>query len=149
MLLVGLKWEKVNQNSHRLLKNTTDEFFYEALDHILLAIREQFDQPGYQTYQKLEELVFKACRGEDFREELDFVSNFYDTDVDKFQLQTQLPLLKHLIPNDKLSLSEVIRAMSALLPSERLFFSAVSVVLKLLLVLPATNAKSERSFSAL
>lgn len=119
--------------------------FYEALDHILLAIREWFDQPGYQTYQKLEELVFKACRGE----ELDFVSNFYDTDVNKPQLQTQLPLLKHLIPNDKLSLLKVIRAMSALSPSERLSFSAVSGVLKLLLVLPATNATSERSFSAL
>ena len=52
----------------------------------------------------------KACRDEDYAEELEFVADFYGTDVDSFQLQTQLPLMKHLFEGDylpKLTLSDV------------------------------------------
>ena len=52
-----------------------------------------FKQSDYQIYWNLEDLLLKACRGQDFETELDFVYDFYTMDVKK-DLQTQLPLLR-------------------------------------------------------
>ena len=67
--------------------------YYEALDLVIEAITKRFDQPGYKVYRNLDDLVLKACRGQEYTEELDFVCSFYKSDVDRQQLQAQLPLL--------------------------------------------------------
>ena len=44
-----------------------DEFhqiFFDSLDHMKSAIEESFDQPSFQTYLELEELLLCAARGE-------------------------------------------------------------------------------------
>ena len=46
------------------------QIFYEAVDLIVHAIDDRFDQPGYQTYGCLEDLVLKAANEEDFDEQL-------------------------------------------------------------------------------
>ena len=48
-----------------------------------------------------------------------------------------------------LSISYVVKVLSELSCAQRVAFSQVFIVMNLLLVLPATNATSERSFSAL
>ena len=101
--------------------------FYEAWDNIIKAIKDRFDQPRYHTYRRLEDLIMKGCRSEDYAEELEFVADFYGTDVDSFQMQTQLPLMKHLLEDDLLTLSDVVRVMSGLSTAERVSFAAVSV----------------------
>ena len=67
--------------------------YYEALDLVIEAITKRFDQPGYKVYRNLEDLILKACRGQEYTEELDFVCSFYKSDLDRQQLQAQLPLL--------------------------------------------------------
>ena len=127
------------------------QVYYEAIDHAIEAIRDRFDQPGYSTYQHLEELVLKACKGEVYDSELEFVCSFYKGDSSKDQLETQLPLLQHLCRGtpSEITISDVIRTLSGLQSAERVAISAVWRVMKLLVVMPATNASSERSFSAL
>ena len=75
--------------------------------------------------------------------------------MNKHQLQSQLPLLQLLV-NDKLksedcelSIHFIVSILSDLSVAQRGAFSEVFTVMKLLLVMPATNATSERSFSAL
>ena len=52
--------------------------YYEALDLLATtSITETFDQPGYKVYQNLEIVVLKVCKGEDYDEHLDFISEFY------------------------------------------------------------------------
>ena len=66
-------------------------------------------------------------------------------------LQAQLPLLKPLITGQKtqLTIGAISQQSAGLSNAQEVAFSEVWVLFKLLLVMPATNATSERSFSAL
>ena len=126
--------------------------YYGAVDHVVEAIQDRFDQPGYSTYRNLEELVVKACKGETCDAELDYVCDVYKGDLSKTQLQAQLPLLQPLCDTEginEITIHDVVRILGGLSSAERVAFSSVWTVMKLLLVMPATNASSECSFSAL
>lgn len=139
--------------------SSTEEYYrmlyYEAIDLVIEAITERFDQPGYKIYRNLEDLILNTCRGQRNEEELDFVCNFYKDDLDKQQLRAQLPLLFALF-NDvqksekrEITIHNVLKILCQLSSPQQLAFSQVFIVMKLLLVMPATNSCSERSFSAL
>ena len=129
--------------------------YYEALDLVTEAIMERFNQPGYKVYRNLEDLILKTCREQECEEELDFVCSFYKNNLDRQQLQTQLPLLLALI-NDtqksevrELTIHNIVKILCNLSSPQQVAFSEVLVAMKLLLVMPATNACSESTFSAL
>ena len=119
------------------------------------GIIDRFEQLGYQIYQNLEDLLLKACRGQDYGAELDFVCDFYSKDVKKLDLQAQLPLLKammtelHASDTSKLTLKDIVTSVQDISEVQKVSLCHVWVVFKLLLVMPATIASSERSFSAL
>lgn len=131
------------------------QIYYEALDFVVQAVRDRFDQPGYRVYQNLQELVIKACKGEDYEDQLKAVLDIYKDDLSRPELDAQLPLLKPLCKDiceelgSNFSVGNAVHALSELSVAQRTAFSGVWTILKLLLVLPATNATSERSFSAL
>ena len=137
------------------LKDHYRTIYYEALDLVVEGIKDRFDPPGYQIYQNLEDLLLKACRGQDFEAELDFVCDFYAKDVKKLDLQTQLPLLRammielHASDTSKLTLKDIVKSVQDTSEVQKVSLCHVWVIFKLLLVMPATNASSERSFSAL
>ena len=117
------------------------------------SIKDRFDQPGYLVYRKTQDLLLNVCSGRPYELELDFVCNFYKEDLSKQQLQAQLPLLKALVDTSmkdmELTIHNLVKLLSEMSPTQRVAHSKVWIVLKLLLVMPATNATSERSFSAL
>ena len=128
------------------------QIYYGVIDYVVEAIHDRFDQPGYRTYQNLEELVVKACKGETYNAELDYVCDFYKGDLSRAQLVAQLPLLQPLCATEginELTIHDVVHIVGGLSSAERVVFSSVWTAMKLLLVMPATNASSERSFSAL
>lgn len=128
------------------------QIYYGALDHVVEAIKDRFDQPGYRIYHNLEELVVKACKGEPYNAELDNVCAFYKDDLSRSQLEAQLPLLHPLCGTEginSISIHDIVRILGGLSSAERVAFSSIWTTVKLLLVMPATNASSERSFSAL
>ena len=121
--------------------------YFEALD-LINCIKRRFDQPGYRTYCQLQELLFKAAKGEPYQSELDFVRTFYEGDFSHL-LETQLHTFALLFSGKKSTLQEIIDHLRGLSPSQQELLSEVYKLLKLILVLPATNAISKRSFSAL
>ena len=131
--------------------------YFEAIDLVIEAITERFDQPGYRIYSNLENLILKACKGHDYTEELCIACEFYGYDLDKLQLSTQLLLLVALINDAQKSdekeltctIHNIVEILCKLTSAQKCAFSQVFIVMKLLLVMPATNACSERSFSAL
>ena len=92
----------------------------------------------------------KACKGESYNAELDYFCAFYKEDLSRTQLEAQLPPLKALCDTEGISCSitihDVVRILGGLSSAERVAFSSVWTIMKLLLVMPAS---SERSFSAL
>ena len=132
---------------------TVEDFFrpifFEALDLLIGGIKERFDQPGYRLYSKLEDLLIKAVKKENYDEEFEFVTNFYKDDIDPDQLKLQLDVMSSNIPPESENLNSIIRFLRELSEPQKELVSQVCTLASLVLVMPATNAVSERSFSCL
>ena len=89
----------------------------------------------------MEILLLKVLREEDFGHELQEMSSFFSSDLDKFKLGTQLKTLTHIVDE-----KQVISSLNA---SQKLLVSAVLKLVKPILTVPATNAFIERSYSTL
>ena len=59
------------------------QVYYEALDFVIRAVGDRFDQPGYRVYQNLQELFLKACKGEAYQDELATVLAIYKDDLSR------------------------------------------------------------------
>ena len=128
--------------------------YFEAIDLITNCVQERFDQPGYRIYQSLETLLIKASKRGEFQENLDDVCAFYHDDFDKELLHSQLQTFGiHFQtveePAVQISIFDLKRYFLSLSPGQVSLLSQVRCLLQLILVMPATNATSERSFSAL
>ena len=128
--------------------------YFEAIDLVTNCIQERFDQPGYRIYRSLETLLVKASKREEFQENLDDVCAFYHDDFDKELLRSQLQTFGiHFQTVEEtavqISVFDVKRYFLSLSPGQVSLLSQVRRLLQLILVMPATNATSERSFSAL
>ena len=70
--------------------------YFEALNLAVTSIRSRFDQKGFETFSSVEQLLFKACGGKSFEEELDVVCNFFYDDYNKEDLVAELSTLRWL-----------------------------------------------------
>ena len=122
--------------------------YYEALDLIIESITDRFDQPGYGLYSNLEQLLLKAVRHEDYEEELKSVAGLYQSDLHIEDLKIQLTTLSLQLSDSHPSFSDILEYLQTLSKPARNIYSEVITVMKLL-VMPASNTTSERSFSAL
>ena len=116
--------------------------YFEALNLVVNAIEDRF-----------EELLMHTIRGESTQEYFNFVTEFYRDDFDSIQLQLHLDILQTTFPSQlkspSLSFHDVRKYIQSLSEAECALISEVVTLLKLILVLPSTNAASERSFSAM
>ena len=118
------------------------------------SIKNRFDQEGYRMYCNLERLLIKAIQQQDYTNELDTVCSLYGedfkADVLKAQLHTFSIEFQRTTPTtDHLTIFDIKQFFLSLSPAQRELLSEVCVIVKLILVMPATNSTSERSFSAL
>ena len=68
------------------LRNTTANFFIKQIDMVVSCIRNRFQQKDYiETFQTMETLHLKALCKEDFGHELQQMSSFFSSDLDKFK----------------------------------------------------------------
>ena len=128
--------------------------YFEALDLATTSICSRFDQKGFKIFSNVQQLLFKVCStGQSYNEELDVVYDFFYDDFSKEELSAQLLTLRELhnsiVKEEIPSVSSIQKALLSLSSIQRILLNSVCQLFKLLLVLPATNATSERSFSAL
>ena len=89
-------------------------------------------------------------KGETDNDEIDELISFYKTDFNKLQLTAQLETFYTNYPAVKNKcLHDVLGLVKKFSPAEKAMLSEVMKVVRLLLVMSATNAISERSFSAM
>ena len=88
-------------------------------------------------------------REEDFGHELRQMSSFFNSDLHKFKLETQLKTLNHIVDEKHVKIKDAITIILSLNASQKLLVSEVLKLVKLILTVPATNAVSERSCSTL
>ena len=138
------------------------QLYYEAIDTMVSCLKDRFEQPGYQAYSNLEQILIKACQGKELVEELDFICNFYKEDLQKDLLRVQLQTLDvdfkskfeerygtSMSEASCITIFDIKEYFQSLSSAQKDLLDQVCKVAKLVLVMPATNATSERSFSAL
>lgn len=127
--------------------------YYEVLDVVISSIRNRFDQPGYLMYKNLESLLVGAANNQVLDEYFESVTAFYKDDFDRSLLSAQLQILGTSFADSDMSkpvsLGDCLKFLRDLSPERKSFFCEVCRLAQLILVMPATNAVSERSFSAM
>ena len=121
--------------------------YFEAIDTVIACIRGRFHQKGFQMYFKLEQLLINSDLDNLVINE---VCTFYGTDLDRDLLLTQLHLFRTNYPiEENKSVYNVIKTVQGMSVAERVMFAEMIKLVCLIAVIPATNAVSERSFSAM
>ena len=131
--------------------STVEEHYRQIFfDMVTNCIRDRFQQKDYtEVFLTMENLPLKALREEDFGLELQQISSFFGSDLDKFKLETQLTTLTHIIDEKQVVMKDAIKIISSLNASQRMLVSEVLKLVKLILLVPAANAVSEKSCSSL
>uniref|UniRef100_A0A8W8J9Y5 HAT C-terminal dimerisation domain-containing protein n=1 Tax=Magallana gigas TaxID=29159 RepID=A0A8W8J9Y5_MAGGI len=138
-------------------KELYKQMYYKALDLVMSCVKERFDQPGFRVYRHLEDVLLKSVRcDKTFKEDLDFILDFYKDDLDKTSLLSQLETFTSYARNNlcdpsTVSVSDLVKSVCqiSMSPTSRCLFSEIVTLLRLVLMMPATNATSERTFSSL
>ncbi len=116
---------------------------------IISCIKNRFDQPGYKVYKNLQNLLLKVVNKDNYEAELSNVIEFYGSDFDGPLLETQLTVLSSNFNTENASIMDIVDHLKSMSPAQKCLLSQVFQLIKLILVMPATNAVSERTFSAL
>ncbi len=125
------------------------KIYYKAFDLLIQSINNRFDQPGYQAYCCLQNLLMKAVNKQELSSELREVILIYRDDFNEQSLEVQLQILGSTVPADINTVMEVLSYLKKMPASEKELLNEVLQLAKLILVMSATNSTSERSFSAL
>ena len=118
------------------------------------CIATRFEQEDFKIYVNIQELLLKPFASEPCDAELAGVVKMYSEDLDSFKLKGQLLLLPQTAESmgfdtSAFDVNDLVTLLQSLDSFCRNLLSEISTLGKLLLVMPATNAVSERSFSAL
>ena len=127
--------------------------YYDSYDFVINAIQDRFDQKDFKLYKSIQDLLLKSIKKEDFDDEFNVVVEIYRDDVNDYLLKTQPSLFPQVASNlnydvEKINISDIIALFRCLTPAKHQFLLEVVKLGKILIVAPATNAISERSFSA-
>ena len=71
--------------------------YYAVLETVVSCIKERFEQPDYEIYSSLEQLLVKAAMAKSYDEEFVTVTTFYRNDINSDLLSVQLKTLPSVI----------------------------------------------------
>jgi hAT family C-terminal dimerisation region len=137
--------------------------YFEALDILITAVEERFNQPGIEQLLKVEELIMLSANDNNNEALLKTVLEIYGQDFERngSRLKAQLIMLPQLIQDTKLKVDDITRKeatktvsglvvfLQSVPPASLNLFGEVLKLIRLLLVCPASAASAERSFSGL
>ena len=125
-----------------------------GFQNIVDCLEEQFNQKALKMYNNLQQVLILASNGNDYEDNLKEILEFYNNekshDFNEDCLRTHLRIFSTNFPKKYCAnFEDISKHFKAMAPSSRKMISEVSKIFELILVLPATNATSERTFSKL
>ena len=124
--------------------------YFEVIDLARInSIQYRFDQPGYRIYRNLEAVLLNAANQKDYSIELSEVVSFYKDDDLQGQLQIFATSINAQSDHKPFTLQDTLTYLRSLSSVQRDFFSQMLLLARLIHLIPATNAVSERSFSTM
>ena len=140
--------KRLDESSSTTFHDVTPEgmYYFKVIDTVLGEIERRLDSPSFTLYAKMEMMLQSAAEGKKVVREavLEVIVHFSD-DLNLDDLCTELALLKNVMALTEFTytnLTQKVVEYTAILPQ-------VTRLVQLLLIVPATSATSERSFSSL
>ena len=137
---------------HTSPKDLYRTMYFETYDSIQVTITHRFDQEDFKIYRDIQEVFLNAVRGMPYNDELVRVCHVYQDDIKYDDLCMELPLFIRQIPNEErqnYTVAKLFQCLKSMPQSTKLLLHGIVTLAKLMLVMPATNAESERIFSAM
>lgn len=140
------------EQHHRML-------FFQLVDNILTSIKSRLLQPNMQFYSDSEDVILTAANTkvmlmmpterQQYENSIQSVCEHFGSDLDVRRITLQLDMLCDLVNGKPVkNMQDVVEIIKTLGPVRRLY-GELSKLLRLLMVIPATSATAERSFSCL
>ena len=133
-------------------ENAYDHFkqiYFEALDAIVNAINDRFDQPAFELLSQVEQLFLKSIKKQDVTDELKMIEKHFKNDYDEESFIAELQLLPTIFEEEcpPINLEDVVKVIKLFASEKRKLIQNVVTVIKIILTNGATSATPERSFS--
>ena len=119
--------------------------YLEAIDSIISAIKDRFEQPSFAIFSDVEQLLLKSIKGDDYRQELANFSKVFKGDIDQSALPVELAIFGTICKDkDPTHFDEIVSILKEVSKEERLLMKNVTTMV---LINGATTGTAERSFS--
>ena len=131
-------------------KEHYQKIYKKAFDNTINCLNERFNQKGFDKYAQLQNVLSLAAKKLNYDQDLTEILNFYGDDFDENRLKSQLKIFSAMFPEkSEVVFEDIINFFKNLEAGFKPMLSEVAKLLELVLVLPATTATAERSFSKL
>ena len=143
--------EEASRDTEAFSPSTAEDhyrfIYFEAIDTVVMAVKERFEQASFKLFSSIEQLLLKAVNGESYQMEMDELKNYHD-DIDVSALPAELEILKTICAGGEVSnFDDITKRIMMISKEERFLIGNVIVVIKIVMVGAATSATPERSFS--
>lgn len=127
------------------------QIYVEVLDTAASCIRERFDNPAFTLFSKIESVLIHCANDNDSlpQDDINDICCHFGDDLLHEKLKRQLSLLKDICEGKEVTHVAEISGKLQTMGNCSMLFSEVCRLLQLYLVMPATAATAERSFSAM
>ena len=137
---------------HSNIENFYRQVYFETVDTVASCIEERFNQKDYTMYANCEQVLVKGALGKLVSYNVDQLCEFY-TEFDPDNLRIQLSIMAECYKSyTQGEGADTLPDVIDFLKKNNTIWSLIPEVMslvKIVLVMPATNASSERAFSAL
>ena len=111
-----------------------ESIYHQALNYVVNAIKDRFDQPKFKLFTQAEQLFLKAVSKQDITEELKVLETYFKGDYDADSLTSELQLLPTIFECEPINLEEVVKVLKLLSRQKRLFAANAAHLRGLLIV---------------
>ena len=122
---------------HATVEEHYHVIYFKAVDLITSCVSNCFNQPGYKTYAKVQNLLLKAATSQPYEEEMRFIVLLYVSDFNSFLFSTHLEIFLQIFEQaTKVTFPDVVDFFCNCSAAQVSLMSEVSRLLWLLLVMP-------------
>lgn len=146
---VPRRFQNSNSASHQYTcyKDKARQEYYQVLDMTISTIKARFEQQGMRVLINIEKIVINTLIGIDTSAEMDFITTHYNDVIDISCLKDELNAVSCLNLEEIADLGEFVAWFKQM--DRHTLYPQLAQLLRLVIVLPASNASSERCFSAM
>ena len=143
-------YEGPASNAH--YPETTEKYFkqmyFEALDAVVNAMEDHFEQPALKKIMNVEQLLLKTINNQDASVELKAVKTDFNEDFNADQLETELHLIPTIFKDSKpVDFHDICKMLQAMDKDVRPMIKNIWTITRIVLTSGATSATPECSFS--